>query len=740
MRQQFLTATPLPFFLVLSAVLFGIAGYYFETFIPPILMLLIGAAIGIGSLLLFYLVFRLLGRLVNTLPLKFNASILGTLAALVLVKFTAFRWPDQVFYPAALLAILLLLLLYFSVKQVALSKQSTWAWGGIVATLTLVAVSLFWLQNEGSDPFEKLPPPFAETKVATLSSQGVANPATVGDYPVVTFTYGSGQDHRRPEYAEGVTYQTPTVDASRILPDWKGKKKKWRERYWGFGVDNFPLNGRVYLPEGIGPFPIILIVHGNHSMIDYSDDGYGYLGALLASRGFITVSVDENFINGHWSGDFRGKEMPARGWLLLKHLEQWQSWNQSANHPLTGKADLDNIMLIGHSRGGEAVSIAAAFNELPYFPDDARETFDFHFGIKGIVTLAPTDYRYHRQMKLKDISYLSLQGSYDADEVSFWGMRPYRRLTLSTDNEAFKAGVYLHRANHGQFNTTWGRTDFGGTMGWLLNTAPMMPAEEQQLAAQVFISAFAEATLHQDQQYIPLFENVAMARDWLPNNYYLTHLQTALANVLVNFEEDIDLSTAGEHRSIETGNLVVWREENLRTRDQGSQENNAVVLGWDYGENISADSLAYFTVVLPDSARLNIDTLGNLIITLAAGDPQWLEREEFPESNEKSPEILPDASIVLTDRDGRTARLVISSHKPIAPRLPTRFTKLASLDKDMIGAEWEVQPETFHFPLDSFKINNPAFNVQQLHEISLIFDQTTSGILVVDDIGFSPPL
>ena len=35
-----------------------------------------------------------------------------------------------------------------------------------------------------------------------------------------------------------------------------------------------------------------------------------------------------------------------------------------------GKVDLDRIALIGHSRGGEAVAIAALFNRLPFYPDD----------------------------------------------------------------------------------------------------------------------------------------------------------------------------------------------------------------------------------------------------------------------------------------------------------------------------------------------------------------------------------
>ena len=46
-----------------------------------------------------------------------------------------------------------------------------------------------------------------------------------------------------------------------------------------------------------GLFPLVLIVHGNHLMNDYSDPGYEYLGKLLASKGYIFVSVDENFLN-----------------------------------------------------------------------------------------------------------------------------------------------------------------------------------------------------------------------------------------------------------------------------------------------------------------------------------------------------------------------------------------------------------------------------------------------------------
>ena len=77
-------------------------------------------------------------------------------------------------------------------------------------------------------------------------------------------------------------------------------------------------------PDGAGPWPLALIVHGNHNYREFSDPGYAYLGDLLASRGFIMVSVDENFING------LSAENDGRAWLLLKHLEAWKQFNEAA--------------------------------------------------------------------------------------------------------------------------------------------------------------------------------------------------------------------------------------------------------------------------------------------------------------------------------------------------------------------------------------------------------------------------
>jgi hypothetical protein len=126
--------------------------------------------------------------------------------------------------------------------------------------------------------------------------------------------------------------------------------------------------------------------------------------------------------------------------------------------------DTANIALVGHSRGGEAVVIAAAFNNLPRNPDDANLAFDFHFDIKSLVALAPIDGQFNpagRSAPLTNVDYLVLQGAHDGDVSAFSGERAYNRLKFTDGKPHFKSALFIYRANHSRFNTAWGLNDAG---------------------------------------------------------------------------------------------------------------------------------------------------------------------------------------------------------------------------------------------------------------------------------------
>ena len=117
-----------------------------------------------------------------------------------------------------------------------------------------------------------------------LSHQSISapNPGLPGTNQVRTLIYGSGTDKRRPAFRDSVTLKTKTVDGSSLVSA-PPEIAKSRSKYWGFDFKKLPINGRVWYPQGDGPFPLVLIVHGNHNLKDFSDPRYGYLGQHLAS-------------------------------------------------------------------------------------------------------------------------------------------------------------------------------------------------------------------------------------------------------------------------------------------------------------------------------------------------------------------------------------------------------------------------------------------------------------------------
>ena len=325
-----------------------------------------------------------------------------------------------------------------------------------------------------------------DDSAAILSQQTITaqNPAERGTYAVKVLFYGSGTDKQRPEFGDNVTIKTKTVDVSPFASIPKPQAKS-RQKFWGFDLKKAPINARVWYPDGPGPFPLALIVHGNHNWKEFSDPGYGYLGELLASRGFILASVDENFING------LSAENDGRAWLLLKHLEAWKQFNDTVGGPLYHRVDMNNIAVMGHSRGGEAAALAATFNRLKYYPDDFKQEFKFNFNIKSVVAIAPVDGQYKptgQFTPLENVNYLLIHGSHDGDVSTAVGFRQYERLRFTTDEPRFKAVLFMYRANHGQWNTVWGNKDSGPRSGRSLDLRALISPEEQRQFAKVVIS------------------------------------------------------------------------------------------------------------------------------------------------------------------------------------------------------------------------------------------------------------
>jgi dienelactone hydrolase len=569
-----------------------------------------------------------------------------------------------------------------------------------------------------------------------------ANPAEPGPYKIQTLMYGNGTDIRRPEYGKSVAIKTDTLDASLFFKDFKGWKANIRKRYWGFGMDKLPLNGRVWYPDGAGPFPLVLIVHGNHDMADFSDPGYQYLGELLASRGFILASIDENFLN---SGLFHDppKQQAVRGWMLLEHLKVWRAWNNTPGNPFYKKVDVGNVALMGHSRGGEAVATAVLFNRLPYDPDDANIRFNYGFPIKSIVAIAPVDGQYKpagEWRHIQDVSYLTLQGANDADVSSFNGSRQWDHLRFSEDGPWFKSELYIYRANHGQFNTVWGRTDAGEPLSWFLNLKPLLSGDDQRRIGKTYIAAFLEATLHNRREYVPLFRDYRRIRSWLPDTLYMSRYQDASYKLISDFSEDPDVTTTtlpGGH--IQSENLSIWHEGRIPYR-QGDRGYNGVFLGW----NREGDKVAVYSISLPagQAQKWKLGAQSALTLSLAVTEDKAPppgktldEKKNSKDDDKKKPEPT-DFTVELQTADGVTSRLPLSRFGVLMPPFKVRFTKLAQMDSFAYEKESEPIFQTIDLPLSAFAEQTKGFDPSKLSSIRLRFDRTPMRVVILSQVGF----
>jgi len=599
-------------------------------------------------------------------------------------------------------------------------------WLLVGVALVINAAPVGWLAWQGYDDYLVRPNAAA---LAVLPPFAFENPALPGSYVVETLTYGSGQDRHRPEYGAGAALITQPVNAKAAFAGFGGINDIIFRTFWGFDFDRLPINGRVWYPQGEGPFPMFVIVHGNHSAGDFSDGGFAYLGEHLASRGIITVSVDENFLNGFFLYDGDGKEMPVRGWLLLKHLQAWRGWNADPDNPFYGKVDLNRVVVGGHSRGGEAAVHAAGLNTRLAPPvTEIAEEGELGFGIRGVLAIAAPDGQYKPygvKRTLIDVNYLYLYGGNDQDLYWMAGLQQYKRFLFEGNPQGFKATAFISRANHGQFNTVWGAADQGKLGSLLLNRAPLLDGEEQRRAGKVFMTAFLEATLHDRDDYRQVFQAPTRARTWLPEDVYVTRYEDATFRGVNTNDRLGKLARidAPEGTAVAEGFTAASRVA-LPLRNGEKQGNNALDLTWRAG------STPVYTINLPT---------GNLA-DWSVNREKWLT---FALGTEMTDASGLDVDVALVDGDGATVVLPLWGFGVVPPATPAHLLKSQPVSS-LLNADYYAKRtspyervlQSYRVPFAAFAQADTSFDPTEIRAIRFHFNGEAAGQVYLDEVGF----
>ena len=509
------------------------------------------------------------------------------------------------------------------------------------------------------------------------------------------------------DYGPDEAMQAGTVDLSwcmnRETGDFSGE---YVEAYLDYDLQHVPLEGRVWYPVGQTECPVLFMAHGNHEITTESYLGYAYLGEYLASHGYVVVSVNQNACN------LLTEENDGRAVLLLEHIGLLLGYDRQEGHPLCGVIDEDRIAVAGHSRGGEMAATAALFNSYDRYPENGIIEFHYNYNIRSVIAIAPTVNQYKpadHSVELEDVNYLLLHGAADRDVSRFMGMAQYENVTFSGEGDYLKTALYIAGANHGQFNSLWGSYDQDGPFGQLLNVESLLPQQEQQQIARVFIKVFLDVTLREDDTCRALLVNWRSCSAQLPDTVYVQCYETSRFIPIADFEEDSDLETGTMEGVSLLGHGNWWTEELVDFSDATSYDTHALSFLWN-GNGL-------YSVCVP---RLDM-TNSSLVFDISDFDSETVGKGSY---------ALVDAEVILTDARGRKASARLGDYATVFPVLPVRTDKLDFL---FGTCTYKNAFATVTIPWDSFVPDGGDFDWSNVSQIEFSF--SGSGWVRMDNIG-----
>lgn len=509
------------------------------------------------------------------------------------------------------------------------------------------------------------------------------------------------------------------------------------------------------------PFPLIVFLHGRHpTCYDVGStggqlrfpcnpgqleipnfEGYDYIAELLASQGNIVISISSNGILGtSGTSDFPDdSNMLARAELIQHHLNLWNGFNTNSDGPFgsdfIGQVDIENIITVGHSRGGEGVVRHFEYNESIASP----------FKVKGVFAIAPTSFL---KTNAEGMNLATLLPYCDGDLARLQGLFYYDEQRYEFENTTGELyNMLMMGANHNFYNTVWTPGEFpAGTSddwsnrdddqdnpycGTSVSTTRFSP-EKQRNSIKPFIAAFVQKYTRGGNAVI---DDILRGVDPQPP-----------ASSTLN-PEDIHLSYQAQE--------VERRDINRIDIASNSTLNTA-------GGNVTSSGLSLYEVCGEDNARCgeqtNLDnhfsngnggqrSLGRIRIDW--NSPNGWVRNDIPEIERDMSDLthltfrasthvntgatfinLEDQNftIEITDGSSTTAQILVGDY--------TKALFLPQGDSPS-GEEDGFLPRsinnTIAVPLSVFD----GLDISDIASFRFIFNQTSQGSLLISDIAFT---
>jgi hypothetical protein len=340
-----------------------------------------------------------------------------------------------------------------------------------------------------------------------------------------------------------------------------------------FQPSDFPgpveLLASIHYPTNLagGPFPVILFLHGRHAtcfsggggqFLQWpctngrlpipSYQGYDYVSQVLASHGYVVVSVSANGVNAVDNAVFDLGAL-ARAELMQKHLDILKTFNTTGGAPFgtkfVGKFDLTRVGTMGHSRGGEGVVRHYVLNNDLGAP----------YGIKAVFPLAPVDFN---RFVVNNAALDVLLPYCDGDVSDLQGVHFYDDARYNVPGDpAPKHYMLVMGANHNFYNTIWTPSSGipGATNDWATFVTggrsdsqcgtgagnQRLTEAQQRGTGLAYMSAFFRSYVGGESQFIPILTGDAPPpASAQTNNLFVSYHAPDLPNLRLDVNRLLD--------------------------------------------------------------------------------------------------------------------------------------------------------------------------------------------------------
>ncbi|WP_088285704.1 hypothetical protein [Kineosporia sp. A_224] len=599
-------------------------------------------------------------------------------------------------------------------------RQRTWS-GVVARTVAVLAVAAVAAVG---------PPAHAATPVATAAPGGNAAYRAALARPVLPASADPGlrgpYATRAGEYRLGdlEVRGVPLPVAMRALVvspvGAPGRRPLALFAHGGFAPCYHLADGDVFLPEPDWPCPA-----GWAPVPSYR--GFRQTQDLLASQGWITVSVDLTAVDGQSDTLEVSDSGAARAAVATAHLARWARWARSGASWRTAPAavragprpDLGTVFLVGHTTGADTVNRVATAAALD---QGSRWT------VKGQLVVAP---RGSGRNPAPGVPVVVVLPSCDAEHLSE-GQTFVDDARDVTHDGSLRSSVLVVGANVLWFNAEWtaGLGVVNARDDWFDTDDPTcragaptrLTAARQRVVGAAYVAAAARATALRDPAALPVFDGSAVRLASVGRAVVLSHDLGGRRRTLVRPEVDASASAAGGPR-LRVCDLQV--SDATQSRRCGPRDFTGTLPHFEGGVfpgHGGPVGKAY-------EVRWTAAT-GSVAITPAR--PRSIERSDDLELRVVVPPAAPVTrfAVRLTDADGTAVTVGTAT----VSALPAAAAAKAS---DRSGTYWA---QDVRLRLDRAALAAQGLDLRRVTGLRLLPRSTTGSVILLDAWGRDPGL